>query len=220
MILGVVFEKRLIEKYIEEHGTEPETGEELSTDDLLPLKSTRIARPRPPTLTSIPALLATFQNEWDDLALQVFGLEQQVARLQKELSNALYQNDAAIRVIARLTKERDEARASLSKVTVTGGGDANGDEMAIDSTEALPEDLAEKVDATHKQWVDPSPRAGPVLWLTLYVGSPRAGRSAQCPRTGPLPTTLRPSSPNPRPTCRFPRPPRSPCKATMPSWQA
>ncbi|KAJ6779988.1 hypothetical protein PWT90_06872 [Aphanocladium album] len=147
---GVVYEKRLIEQYINEHGTEPSTGVALAADDLLPLSSSRIARPRPPTLTSIPALLATFQNEWDSLALETYNLREQLARTREELATALYQHDAAVRVIARLTKERNEARDSLSRITVAGGSGANGDDMAVD-TEGLPEALAARVDEVHQE---------------------------------------------------------------------
>ncbi|TDZ36095.1 Pre-mRNA-processing factor 19 [Colletotrichum spinosum] len=147
---GTVFDKRLIEKYIEENGTEPITGEALTTDDLLPLTQSHVVRPRPPTLTSIPALLATFQNEWDALALETFNLKEQLARTREELATALYQHDAAVRVIARLTRERDEAREALSKISVSAGA-TNGDAMAIDSAEGLPADLAEKVNAKHQE---------------------------------------------------------------------
>ncbi|CRK21168.1 hypothetical protein BN1723_012272 [Verticillium longisporum] len=147
---GAVFEKRLIEKYITENGTEPGTGEALTTDDLLPLSQSHIVRPRPPTLTSIPALLATFQNEWDALALETYNLKEQLARTREELATALYQHDAAVRVIARLTRERDEARDALSRVTVTGGA-ANGDAMAVDSVETLPEEVAERVAVKHQE---------------------------------------------------------------------
>lgn len=152
--LGAVFEKRLIEKYIEENGKDPVTGDDLSPEDLIVVKSSHIVRPRPPTLTSIPALLTTFQNEWDALALETYNLKEQLTRTREELATSLYQHDAAVRVIARLTKERDEARDALSKVTVSaGGGPSNGgDAMAIDS-EGLPEELAAKVDATQAQYV-------------------------------------------------------------------
>ena len=152
---GAVYEKRLIEQYIDQHGTEPETNEAITAEDLIPLKTSRVVRPRPPTLTSIPALLATFQNEWDSVALGTRTLMEELARTREELSTALYQNDAAKRVIARLTKERDEARDALSKVTVSAGAGANGDVMAIDSVQGLSEELGAKVDEIQQKYGSP-----------------------------------------------------------------
>ncbi|KAK3334326.1 Diaminopimelate epimerase-like protein [Neurospora tetraspora] len=144
---GAVFEKRLIEKYIQENHKEPGTDEELDVEDLLPIKTNRIVRPRPPQFTSLPSMLKAFQDEWDALVLESYNTRQQLARTREELATALYQNDAAVRVIARLTKERDEAREALSRLTVTAsaGGAATGDAMAVDS-EGLPEALAAHVD--------------------------------------------------------------------------
>lgn len=147
---GNVYEKRLIEAYIAENHKDPVNGEELEITDLIDLKSSRIVAPRPPTLTSIPSLLSTFQNEWDALALESFNLRQQLQQTRQELATALYQHDAAVRVIARLTRERDEARDALSKVTIGAGGASNGDAMQIDS-QGLPEELAAKVDATQEK---------------------------------------------------------------------
>lgn len=134
------------------------TGEELTTDDLIDLRSSRVVRPRPPTLTSIPSLLSVFQNEWDALALETYTLRQQLAQTRQELSTALYQHDAAVRVIARLTRERDEARDALSKVVISSGASAtNGDRMHVDS-QGLPEAIAAKVDATQEKYIyDPVP---------------------------------------------------------------
>ncbi|GKZ23323.1 hypothetical protein AbraIFM66951_011716 [Aspergillus brasiliensis] len=146
---GSVFEKRLIEAYIAENGKDPVNGEELSTDDLIDVKSQRVVRPRPPTLTSIPSLLSVFQEEWDALALETYTLRQTLAQTRQELSSALYQHDAAVRVIARLTKERDEARDALSKVTVGARGAAasGGEAMQVDST-GLPEAVLARVEST------------------------------------------------------------------------
>ncbi|KAL1863390.1 hypothetical protein Plec18167_000484 [Paecilomyces lecythidis] len=145
---GNVFEKRLIEAYIAEHGKDPVTGEELSTDDLVELKSQRVVRPRPPTLTSIPSLLGVFQEEWDALALETYTLRQTLAQTRQELSTALYQHDAAVRVIARLTKERDEARDALSKVSVGATrAPSGGDAMQVDST-GLPEAVVARIEST------------------------------------------------------------------------
>jgi pre-mRNA-processing factor 19 len=126
-------------------------GEELSTDDLIELKNARSVRPRPPTLTSIPALLSTFQNEWDALALESFTLKQELAKTRQELSTALYDFEGALRVIAKISKERDEARDALSKVSVQGVGAAsNGDAMQVDS-QGLPEAVAARVEATQQK---------------------------------------------------------------------
>lgn len=151
----------MIESHIADHGTEPHTGEELATDDLVALKTTRVVTPRPPTLTSIPSLLKTFQNEWDALALESFTLKQSLNGLEQQLSTALYNYDGAVRVIARVTKERDEARDALSKVSVTErrpaapgaapttNGDA-GDAMQVDEP-SLPAHIAAKVEETKQR---------------------------------------------------------------------
>jgi pre-mRNA-processing factor 19 len=122
----------------------------MTVEDLIDVKTSRVVRPRPPTLTSIPSLLSVFQNEWDAFALESYNLRQQLGQTRQELATALYQHDAAIRVIARLTKERDEARDALSKVTI-GAGASNGDAMQVDSA-GLPEELVEKIDATHEKY--------------------------------------------------------------------
>ena len=106
-------------------------------------------KPRPPTLTSIPALLSTFQNEWDALTLESYQLKQQLAETRQELSTALYYNDSAQRVIARLQKERDEARDALSRIQVTGGanGVSGGDAMHVDG-QGIPEEVIAKIEET------------------------------------------------------------------------
>lgn len=128
-------------------------GEELSVDDLVELKTARVVRPRPPTHTSIPSLLSVFQNEWDALVLETHQLKQQLAQTRQELSTALYQQDAAVRVIARVTKERDEARDALSKLSITGGAGtaaSNGDAMQVDGQE-LPNTIIAKIDNVHEK---------------------------------------------------------------------
>ncbi|CCU75192.1 cell cycle control protein cwf8/ubiquitin-protein ligase E4 [Blumeria hordei DH14] len=144
---GNVYEKHLIEAFISQNHKDPVNGEDLEVEDLIPLKSARIVVPRPPTLTSIPALLSTFQNEWDSLAVEIFTLRKDLQETRQELSTSLYQHDAAVRVIARLTRERDQARDALSKVTVNPDFGRNEDAMQIDN-QGLPEELAATVDAT------------------------------------------------------------------------
>ena len=123
----------------------------MTIDDLIDLKTDRTVRPRPPTFTSIPSLLSAFQNEWDALVLDAYMTRQQLTTTRQELSTALYQHDAAIRVIARLTQERDEARNALSQVTA-GQGTSNGDAMQVDS-KGLSEKLVTLVEATQTKYV-------------------------------------------------------------------
>jgi pre-mRNA-processing factor 19 len=136
---GHLFEKKLIEKYLASEDTCPVTGEPLSIEDLLPLKATHTARPRPITATSIPGLLSHFQNEWDAVMLETFTLKQHLDSTRKELSQVLYQHDAACRVIARLVRERDEARAmlgarqgTLAQAAVEQAETPNGNGMDVD----------------------------------------------------------------------------------------
>lgn len=84
------------------------------------LSDPKSAPPRPPTATSTPALLHMLQNEWDAIVLEMFALKQQYNSTRQELSYALYAQDAASRVIARLIRERDAAREyAFSKYTIS-----------------------------------------------------------------------------------------------------
>jgi pre-mRNA-processing factor 19 len=91
----------------------------------------RIAAPRPPSHSSIPSLLAALQTEYDASALQLFTLKKNYDDVRMELAHALYANDAAARVVARLMAERDEARSALASISGSlgvaapaAGGDA------------------------------------------------------------------------------------------------
>lgn len=107
-------------------------------------------------MTSIPALLGVFQEEWDALALETYTLQQNLVQTRQELSTALYQHDAAIRVIARLTRERDEAREALAKINVGGhavsANGTNGDAMQVDNA-PLPDTVIAKIDSTQEKCV-------------------------------------------------------------------
>ncbi|KAG6919599.1 hypothetical protein DXG01_004263 [Tephrocybe rancida] len=154
---GKVYERRLIVKYITENGTDPVTGDKLEEADLITIKaSPETAAPRPPTHTSIPALLQTMQNEWDALVLEMYALKQQHNSTRQELSYALYAQDAASRVVARLIRERDAAREALANVQATMGiapseASAEDVEMAEGATEdGLPAAVIASIDETHQ----------------------------------------------------------------------
>ncbi|KAK4514628.1 uncharacterized protein ATC70_002229 [Mucor velutinosus] len=154
---GSIFEKSLIEKYIAENGRDPTNNEEMTADDLIEIKSTpETVKPRPPKLSSVPSILSSLQDEWDSVMLESFTLKQQYQQVRQELSHALYQNDAATRVIARLKKERDSAREALANVTAHLGASAPAAAPAAPAAEesmdvdagAFPEEVVEKMDKT------------------------------------------------------------------------
>lgn len=110
---GHVFERRLIIKHLETASTCPITGADMTAEDLITVKSSRTVPPRDITATSVPGIMSLLQKEWDATMLESFTLKQNIQTLRSELSQALYQHDAACRVIARLVKERDQALAAL-----------------------------------------------------------------------------------------------------------
>jgi len=137
---GSLFERRLILKHLADNGTDPVTGEVLSPEDLIAVKTNKAVKPRPLQAASIPGMLGLFQNEWDAVVLSNYALEQQLHTARQELSHALYQHDAACRVIARLRIERDEARDLLLKA-----------ERQVPSTIAAPAPAAPTVTSNGKR---------------------------------------------------------------------
>lgn len=126
---GHLYERRLITKYIESTGECPITHQSMTLEDIIPLQVNKTVKPRPINATSIPSLITVFQNEWDAMMLETFSLKSHLETVRQELSHALYQHDAACRVIARLIRERDEARSLLAQKGVeVNGGEENKEE--------------------------------------------------------------------------------------------
>mmetsp|Transcript_4515 Transcript_4515/g.5537 ORF Transcript_4515/g.5537 Transcript_4515/m.5537 type:complete len:555 (+) Transcript_4515:68-1732(+) len=87
--------------------------------------------PKPSTSNSIPSILNTLSSEYDALVLELYDTRKALEETRKELSVALYQNDAAIRVIARVVLERDLARRQLAEAVAKGGsGSGSADASA------------------------------------------------------------------------------------------
>lgn len=98
---GLLFERRLIEKVVQDTGRCPITDEALEKDDLVVVSTGHTIKPRPTPATSIPGLLSLLQNEWDATVLEAHQLRQALHAARQELSHALYQHDAATRVIGK-----------------------------------------------------------------------------------------------------------------------
>lgn len=103
---GYVFEKSLIEKYLAQNDNCPITGDPLSVEELIPIKSmlkqskqkietvllifiqqivNKAVQPRPTGSASIPGLLQIFQNEWDASVLETFTLKKQLDTVSFEI---------------------------------------------------------------------------------------------------------------------------------------
>lgn len=108
--------KRLVlAKLLENGGIDPfsDAGRPLSEDDLVSLQASKNRPNMPPPPASVSSFSGTLQQlakEYDSVVLELFDTRKSLQESRRELSQALYQNDAAIRVVARLSQERDTAR--------------------------------------------------------------------------------------------------------------
>ncbi|KAI9220983.1 Prp19/Pso4-like-domain-containing protein [Blastocladiella britannica] len=134
---GYVYERAVITKHLASDSTDPIAHTPLEEHLLVSVRapadpsvpsSRAVAPPKPPSATSIPSLLRSLQAEWDASVLDAHQLRTQNARLRQELARALYQTDAAARVIARLVAEKDAVAADLAAIkrAVREGGPVSG----------------------------------------------------------------------------------------------
>jgi pre-mRNA-processing factor 19 len=118
---GHVYERRLLEKHLEMTGSCPVTGEPMTMDDVIAIQTPKHVVPRTPAATSVSGLMGALQKEWDSLMLSSSELRRALHRTRAQLSQMMYQYDASCRVIARLVRERDDARARLRDAQRSGG---------------------------------------------------------------------------------------------------
>ena len=97
------------------------------------LSVSKASLPKPLVANTIPGILQLFQGEWDALMLEVFQMRKSLEQTRRELSQALYQHDAACRVICRLVKEKEDLQRALA--------------MTSDKVEEYKSQLAASVDA-------------------------------------------------------------------------
>ena len=116
----ICIKRLLLTKLLETGGMDPfETSRPLSEDQLVTLQlgnsnGSASSLPRPQA-TALPNMLGLIQKEYDALVLELFDTRKALEETRRELSQALYQNDAAIRVVARISQERDTLQQQLEQ---------------------------------------------------------------------------------------------------------
>lgn len=95
-------------------------------DDVVAVQTPKHMPPRPPSATGVSGMLSLLQKEWDSLMLGTAEMKRELHRTRQQLSQMLYQYDGACRVIARLTRERDEARTTLRDAQRAGASAITG----------------------------------------------------------------------------------------------
>lgn len=119
----VCWKRFILRELSESPGKDPfEPNRPLTEDMLIPLhKVPSIVPPRHPkaATTSFHGMLQNVASEYDAILLELFDTRKLLEETRQELSQALYQNDAAVRVVARLAQERDVARHDLANYQAT-----------------------------------------------------------------------------------------------------
>lgn len=115
---GRIFEKRLIVKHLSQHEKDPISQEKLTPDMLIEIKDPpSLVIPRPPTINSVPDILKLLKDEWDVTKLDLFNTRQELLETRQKLNDALYQADAAFRVISRLENQLKETKDLIANAT-------------------------------------------------------------------------------------------------------
>lgn len=103
-----LFEKSLLIQYVNENGVDPITKVSMTHTDIIEIDLTAsncntniLNSSTLNTNYSIPNLLSTLQNEWDSIMQENFLLRQKLDILSKNLSQALYERDAAKLIAAK-----------------------------------------------------------------------------------------------------------------------
>jgi pre-mRNA-processing factor 19 len=113
---GYIFERRLIEQVIGETGKCPITHSNLSKDDIRPVMQSSNNKALPIDSASLPSMIQSFEQEWNRLMVDSFNVKAQLHSTKEELARALYEQEASTRLVAQLTRERDEALSEVNRL--------------------------------------------------------------------------------------------------------
>jgi pre-mRNA-processing factor 19 len=159
---GIVYEKQLVEKFVAQNGADPVTNAATDLVDLVAVNAQgSFVTPSAADVgnASIPGLVSSMQKEWDALMLSQFETKKELHSTRQQLARALYENDAAFRVIARLIKERDELKqfvdgmetngaSNAKKRKIAGGNGASSSSSSSSSSGAMDVDESSSSSAT------------------------------------------------------------------------
>ena len=113
---GHLFERSILEKALTANGNKcPETGVPLTGDDILQVRTGGVISSALPDKSSVPDVLGYIRSEWEALTVELHQAKKMLHETRQELATALYKYDAAVRVIAKLEKERHERKDSGDK---------------------------------------------------------------------------------------------------------
>jgi pre-mRNA-processing factor 19 len=145
---GYTYDRKLLDKHVEMNGSVcPVSGEGFDPkENLVAVKANPGLKPRTTGASSVPGLLGLLQNEWDALMLEMHKLRKNYHSSREELSQTLYMHDAACRVVARLIRERDEAKTALSNLETKSNGakQQQPQSMEVEASVARPVDTKKR----------------------------------------------------------------------------
>lgn len=138
-----IFDAKALNTYVKTNGKDPISNEPMDESEIVSISPNTAKIPNSeeiasPTYSSIPTMLSAFQSAWDSLSLELFQLRTELDKTRKELSLALYRQDAAVKVAVGACKERDEARQALAKLIDGADNAAIQSEKAVDVGEEAP----------------------------------------------------------------------------------
>ncbi|EAY03458.1 hypothetical protein TVAG_412620 [Trichomonas vaginalis G3] len=106
---GIIYDKEEILKSIKNSPVCPVTGNPLHENDLIELQISQ-TNIEPPEFqaSSFGDCLSGLQNQWNILQKELFETRKKLGQCERELAQALYEKEAAKRIIARLITENPD----------------------------------------------------------------------------------------------------------------
>lgn len=132
---------------------------------------------------TMTATLQQLQSEYDAVVLDLYETRRLLQETRQELTQALYQNDAAVRVVARLALERDQARAARQQEWATTT--KNVDEATADNNNDQPPPPAAKKAKLQDNITNAIPEADLQLMTQAWEESHKTRKARQKAKKAP-----------------------------------